>query len=96
MDTLTFVETQPLKLGECETTEKTNGPLACATNCQGVPLCLLVFEGPPGLKSTDVLEKLKEKPVIHSAENSGNSGITPSTPSPEPSRSERIELYRQY
>lgn len=101
MDTLTFTDTQPLKLNECETTEKTNGPIACTTNCQGVPLCLLVFEGPPGLKPSDVLEKLKEKPVIHTTENSGTNPSAPSGPNAIPStnseslRSERIEIYRQ-
>lgn len=89
LETMTFAETQPVNLGQCQSVEKVNGPIACTTTCQGLPLCLLIFEGPAGLQSTQIIEKVKEE------RSSGRPTAPPSpTPAEEGSEStlrERIQ-----
>jgi hypothetical protein len=62
MKEMVFASEEPLDLDECQTTFKINGPLGCAVNCSDQPVCLLVFSGPSGLGTSDILTKVEEVP----------------------------------
>lgn len=100
LDTMTFAESQSINLGQCQSTEKINGPIACTTTCQGTPLCLLIFEGPAGLQSTHLIEKLKEEPATRRsngaspAPSTGEEAGTSNSNLESRLRSERIQIYR--
>lgn len=70
IESMNFQEQKPLDLGACSTTELSEGPLVCAENCENVPVCLLVFNGPAGLTSDDVLQKAEEIPASGSGASS--------------------------
>ncbi|MGZ3687354.1 MAG: hypothetical protein ACXVBW_03600, partial [Bdellovibrionota bacterium] len=60
---MTFQSQQPLNLGACTVTEKVNGPLSCAVNCENQAVCLMELSGPPNSSVNDVLQKVSETPV---------------------------------
>lgn len=100
LETMTFAESQSINLGQCQSTEKINGPIACTTTCQGTPLCLLIFEGPAGLQSTHLIEKIKEEPATRRSNgasptpSTGEEVGTSATSLENRLRSERIQIYR--
>lgn len=68
---MSFTETRAVELGECRSTEKINGPLACVKTCQGKTVCLLFLQGPAGIQPSDLLYKIEEKPAEGSSSRSG-------------------------
>lgn len=74
LDTMTFTTERPLDLGTCTTTEKIDGPIACAVNCTQDSVCLLELSGPAGATVNDVMEKVQETPVNASPSPVGVTG----------------------
>jgi len=69
LEEMTFPESRPLDLGACTVSEKLNGPLHCAINCDDIAVCLYLYNGPSGQTVNDVLEKVSEIPVTNQPGN---------------------------